>query len=79
MSADRDVAAMLFDACLTAGVDPEVAFGHLDDMDVAEYGRAIRESWFPADHLPRFMRSLSESIAAGRCLCPRCRAERGQP
>jgi len=50
MTADRGVAAMLFDACLTAGVDPEVAFEHLDDMDVAEYGRALREGWFPVGH-----------------------------
>ncbi|KAF1690194.1 hypothetical protein CR938_03180 [Pseudoxanthomonas taiwanensis] len=67
---------MLFDACLTAGVDPEVAFEHLDDMDVAEYGRALREGWFPVGHLPLFMRSLSEAIAAGRCLCPRCRTRK---
>jgi|GEM_PF-6312124 len=77
--ADTHVIDRLIAACTDAGVDPEVAFEHLDDMDVAEYGRALREGWFPVGHLPRFMRSLSESIATGRCLCSRCRSERRRP
>ena len=69
----------LIAACTDAGVDPEVAFAHLDDADVVEYGAALSDGTLPADRLPGFMRSLSASIAAGRCLCSRCKAERGQP
>jgi len=76
--ADTHVIDRLIAACTDAGVDPEVAFEHLDDMDVEEYGRALRQGWVPVANLPRFMRSLSESIAAGRCLCSRCRAGRGR-
>lgn len=76
MNANREVAAKLFDACVTAGIDPEAAFMHMDDKDVAMYGRALESGGLLADHLPLFMRSLSESIRAGRCLCARCLADR---
>ena len=76
MIANREVAAALIDACAVAGVDPETAFEHLDDNDVSAYADALSDGRLPADHLPLFMRSLGESIQAGRCLCERCRADR---
>ena len=72
MIANREVAAALIDACAVAGVDPERAFQHLDDKDVAGYGLALAEGWIPTCRLPLFMRSLDESITSGRCLCAGC-------